>query len=49
VKYKIGYKQRGQWRYIMIMGGLPFAMDMVEKLFVMGYEQVTIKIIKSEV
>lgn len=49
MKYKIGYKQRGQWRYITIMGKLPSVMDMVKKLFVMGYAQVTIKIIKSEV
>ena len=49
MRYNIGYKQRGQWRYITIMGGLPAAMDMVEKLFVMGYAQVTIKILKSEV
>ena len=49
MKYKIGYKQRGQWRYIMIVGGLQAAMDMTEKLFLMGYMQVSIKLIKSEV
>lgn len=49
VKYKIGYKQRGQWRYIIIAGGLQAAMDMTEKLFLMGYIQVSIKLIKSEV
>lgn len=49
MKYKIGYKQRGQWRYIMIVGGLQAAMDMSEKLFLMGYMQVSIKLIKSEV
>lgn len=49
MKFKIGYKQGGQWRYIMIMGGLPSALNMVEKLFLMGYAQVTIKKIKSEV
>lgn len=49
MKYKIGYKQRGQWRYIIIAGGLQAAMDMTEKLFLMGYMQVSIKLIKSEV
>lgn len=49
MKYKIGYKQRGQWRYIMIMGELIAAMDMTEKLFLMGYTQVSIKLLKSEV
>lgn len=49
MKYKIGYKQRGQWRYITIYGTLPSAMEMTEKLFLMGYMQVSIKIIKSEV
>lgn len=49
MKYKIGYKQRGQWRYIMIVGGLQAALDMTEKLFLMGYMQVSIKLIKSEV
>lgn len=49
MKYKIGYKQRGQWRYIiMIAGGLQSAMDMTEKLFLMGYTQVSIKLLKSE-
>lgn len=49
MQYKIGYKQREQWRYIMIAGGLHAAMDMAEKLFLMGYMQVSIKLIKSEV
>ena len=49
MKYKIGYKQRGQWRYVMIVGGLQAAMDMTEKLFLMGYMQVSIKLLKSEV
>lgn len=49
MKYKIGYKQEGQWRYIMIVGGLQAAMDMTEKLLLMGYTQVSIKILKSEV
>lgn len=49
MKYKIGYKQRGQWRYIMIAGGLKAAMEMTEKLFSMGYMQISIKLIKSEV
>lgn len=49
VRYKIGYKQRGQWRYVMIGGGLQVAMDMTEKLFLMGYKQVSIKLLKSEV
>lgn len=48
MKYKIGYKQRGQWRYIMIAGELQSAMDMAEKLFLMGYTQVSIKLLKSE-
>ena len=47
MKYKIGYKQRGQWRYIMIMGGLTEAMSMTEKLFLMGYTQISIKLIKE--
>lgn len=49
MKYKIGYKQIGQWRYVMIAGGLQAAMDMTEKLFSMGYKQVSIKLLKSEV
>lgn len=49
MKYKIGYKQRGQWRYIMIVGGLRVAMDMTEKLLLMGYAQVSIKLLKTEV
>lgn len=49
MKYKIGYKQRGQWRYTMVVGGLQVAMDITEKLFLMGYAQVSIKLIKSEV
>lgn len=49
MRYKIGYKKEGQWRYIMIVGGLQAATDMIEKLLLMGYPQVSIKIIKSEV
>lgn len=49
MRYKIGYKQRGQWRYVMIAGGLQAAMDMTEKLFLMGYAQVSIKLLESEV
>lgn len=49
MKYKIGYKQEGQWRYIMIVGGLQSAMDMTEKLLLMGYKQVSIKLLKTEV
>lgn len=49
MKYKIGYKQEGQWRYIMIVGGLQSVMDMTEKLLSMGYKQVSIRLLKSEV
>ena len=49
MKYKIGYKQNGQWRYITIYGALPSVMEMAEKLFLMGYKQVSIKLLKSEV
>lgn len=46
MEYKIGYKRGEQWRYIMIAGGLQSAMDMAEKLFLMGHMQVSIKLIK---
>ena len=45
MKYKIGYKQEGKWRYIMIMGGLQAAIDMIEKLLLVGSTQVSIKIL----
>lgn len=45
MNYKIGYKQEGQWRYVMIIGGLQSAMDMTEKLLLLGYKQVSIKLV----
>ena len=49
MRYRIGYKQRGQWRYIIIEGKLQAPMNTVEKLLSMGYTQVSIKLLKSEV
>lgn len=49
MRYKIGYKQRGQWRYIIIEGKLQAPLNTVEKLLSMGYAQVSIKLLKSEV
>lgn len=49
MRYRIGYKQRGQWRYIIIEGELQAPMNTVEKLLSMGYTQVSIKLLKSEV
>ena len=49
MRYRIGYKQRGQWRYFEIVGTVEQAMKHVEKLFYTGYTQVTIKSFKSEV
>lgn len=49
MQYRIGYKQRGQWRYFEIVGTVEQAMKQVEKLFSTGYTQVTIKLFKSEV
>lgn len=49
MRYRIGYKQRGQWRYFEIAGTVEQAMKNVEKLFRTGYTQVTIKSFKSEV
>lgn len=46
--YKIGYKQRGQWRYILFDERLA-AINMMEKLIYMGYTQVSFKLFKSEV
>lgn len=45
MKYKIGGKKAGNWRYIMIIGELQAAMDMIEKLLLIGYTQVSIKIL----
>jgi hypothetical protein len=49
MRYKIGYKQRGQWRYFIIESNLQALLYTVEKLFSMGYTQVSIKLFKSEV
>lgn len=49
MRYRIGYKQRGQWRYFDVVGILDVAMKHVEKLFNTGYTQVTIKLLKTEV
>ena len=49
VRYKIGYKQRGQWRYIIIEGKIEAILNMVDKLFFLGYTQMSIKILESEV
>lgn len=49
MRYRIGYKQRGQWHYFDVVGILDVAMKHVEKLFNTGYTQVTIKSYKSEV
>lgn len=45
MQYRIGYKKQGQWRYFEIAGTVEQAMKNVEKLFCIGYKQVTIKII----
>lgn len=45
--YKIGFKQRGQWRYILVEERLA-AINMMEKLIYMGYVQVSFKLLKSE-
>lgn len=49
MRYRIGYKQRGQWRYFEIVGTIEQAMKHVEKLFCNGFTQATIKSFKSEV
>lgn len=49
MRYRIGYKQRGQWRYYELVGTIEQAMKSIEKLFYTGYTQVTIKSFKSEV
>lgn len=49
MRYRIGYKQRGHWRYFEIVGTIEQAIKHVEKLFYIGYTQVTIKSFKSEV
>ncbi len=49
MRYRIGYKQRGQWRYFEIVGTVEQVMKCVEKLFYTGYTQVTIKSFKTEV
>lgn len=49
MKYKIGYKKNGLWRYIMLVGNVEYALKMVEELFTMECDQVTIKLLKSEV
>lgn len=49
MRYRIGYKQRGQWRYFEIIGSIEQAMEYVGQLFYTGYTQVTIKSYKSEV
>ena len=49
MKYKIGYKKNGLWRYIMLVGNIEDALKTVEELFIMEYDQVTIKLLKSEV
>ena len=48
MRYRIGYKQRDQWKYFDVVGILDVAMKEVEKLFNLGYSQVTIKLLKSE-
>ena len=49
MRFRIGYKQRGQWRYFEIVGTIEQAVKCVEKLFYTGYTQITIKLLKSEV
>lgn len=49
MKYKIGYKKNGLWRYIMLVGNVEDALKMVEDLFTTECDQVTIKLLKSEV
>lgn len=49
MRYKIGYKQRGQWRYIIVEGKTEATVNMVEKLFFLGYTQISIKLLKTEV
>lgn len=45
--YKIGYKQRRHWRYIIVKERLA-AINKMEKLIYMGFTQVSIKLLKSE-
>ena len=47
MRYRLGYKCRGQWRYFDIVGELTDAMKQVENMFKLGFTQVTIKIIKK--
>ena len=47
--YRIGYKQRGYWRYITIEGQRQAPLITVGRLLSMGYTQVSIKLLKSEV
>ena len=49
MKYKIGYKKNGLWCYIMLAGNVEDALKMVEELFTMECDRVTIKLSKSEV
>ena len=49
LKYKIGYKKNGLWRYIMLAGNVEDALKMVEDLFTIDCDRVTIKLLKSEV
>lgn len=49
MRYKIGYQQRGHWSYIIIEGKLQAPLNAVEKLLSMGYTQVSIKLLKTEV
>lgn len=48
MRYKIGYKQRGKWRYIIIEGNLQAPLNAVQNILSMGYTQVSMKLLKSE-